>query len=61
MDEEAAAEDIDISDFAGWGDPERIAGNVGTAYREFDPSLPPLTPPEQLVRMATWYARHRKR
>jgi glyoxylase-like metal-dependent hydrolase (beta-lactamase superfamily II) len=58
MDEEAAAEDIDISDFADWGDPERIAGNVGTAYREFDPSLPPLTPPEQLVRMATWYARH---
>ena len=40
------------------GDPERIAANVGTAYREFDPGLPPLTPPEQLVRMAGWFARH---
>lgn len=58
MDAEAAADDIDISDFADWGDPERIAANVGAAYRSFDPSLPVLTPPEQLVRMATWRARH---
>jgi cyclase len=58
MDAEAAADDIDISDFAGWGDPERIAANVGAAYRAFDPSLPVLTPPEQLVRMAAWHARH---
>jgi glyoxylase-like metal-dependent hydrolase (beta-lactamase superfamily II) len=58
MDEQAAADDIDISDFGDWGDPERIAANVGTAYREFDPSLPPLTPPEQLVRMGQWRARH---
>ncbi|MDX6665561.1 MAG: cyclase, partial [Solirubrobacteraceae bacterium] len=58
MDAEAAADDIDISDFAGWGDPERIAANVGAAYRAFDPSLPVLTPPEQLVRMAAWRARH---
>lgn len=58
MDAEAAADDIDISAFADWGDPERIAANVGAAYRSFDPSLPVLTPPEQLVRMATWRARH---
>ena len=58
MSEEDAADDIDISDFADWREAERIAANVGMAYREFDPSLPPLTPPEQLVRMANWYARH---
>src|SRR4051794_8130510 len=58
MSEEEAIDDIDVSDFADWGDPERIAANVGTAYREFDTSLPPLLPPEQLVRMADWFARH---
>ena len=41
MDDEAAADDIDISDFRDWGDPERIAVNVATIYREFDPSLLP--------------------
>ena len=49
---EAAADDIDISDFRDWGDPERVAANVATLYREFDPSLPPLTPPEMFMRMA---------
>jgi len=58
MDETAAADDIDISDFRDWGDPERIATNVATIYRELDPSLPPLTPPELFVRMAQWSARH---
>jgi glyoxylase-like metal-dependent hydrolase (beta-lactamase superfamily II) len=58
MDDEAAADDIDITDFRDWGDPERIAANVATLYREFDPSLPPLTPPEMFVRMAKWSARH---
>ncbi|MGO9496605.1 MAG: MBL fold metallo-hydrolase [Solirubrobacteraceae bacterium] len=58
MDDEAAADDIDISDFRDWGDPERIAANVATLYRELDPSLPPLTPPEMFVRMAKWSARH---
>ncbi|MCW2991193.1 MAG: beta-lactamase domain protein [Solirubrobacterales bacterium] len=58
MDAEAAADDIDLADFSDWGDPERIAANVGAAYRIFDPSLPVLTPPEQLVRMAGWRARH---
>lgn len=58
MDEEAAADDIDISAFRDWGDPERIAVNVATLYRELDPSVPPITPPEMFVRMARWSARH---
>ena len=40
MDETAAADDIDLTDFRDWGDPERIAVNVATIYRELDPSLP---------------------
>jgi cyclase len=58
MDEEAAADDIDLADFRDWGDPERIAANVANLYREFDPSLPPLSPPELFVKMARWSARH---
>jgi glyoxylase-like metal-dependent hydrolase (beta-lactamase superfamily II) len=58
MDAEAAADDIDIADFAGLGDPERIAANVHSIYREFDPSLPASTVPEQFVRMARWASRH---
>ena len=58
MDAEQAADDIDLRDFAGWGDPERVAVNVATAYRELDPSLPELARPELFVRMARWAARH---
>lgn len=58
MDEDAAADDIDLTDFSDWGDPERIAVNVGTIYRELNPSLPVLTRPELFVRMAQWSARH---
>jgi cyclase len=58
MDAAAAADDIDISEFAGWNDPERIAANVAAAYREFDPSLPAPAAPELLLRMAAWLARH---
>jgi cyclase len=61
MDDEAAADDIDITDFRGWGDPERIAANVANIFRELDPSLPPLSPPELFVRMAQWSARHENR
>jgi glyoxylase-like metal-dependent hydrolase (beta-lactamase superfamily II) len=59
MDAEAAADDIDLADFAGLGDPERIVANVHSLYREFDPSLPAATVPEQFVRMARWASRHR--
>ena len=58
MDAEAAADDIDLSDFAGWGDPERIAVNVETVYRELDPGRAPATPPELFARMAGWARRH---
>jgi cyclase len=30
-----AARDISLTDFESWGDPERIAVNVDTLYREF--------------------------
>jgi glyoxylase-like metal-dependent hydrolase (beta-lactamase superfamily II) len=58
MDEEAAADDIDLADFRDWGDPERIAANVANLYRDFDPKLPPLSPPQLFVKMARWSARH---
>jgi cyclase len=58
MDPEQAADDIDLSDFAGWGDPERIAVNVEAAYRELDPSRPEPAKPELFVRMARWASRH---
>jgi len=54
----AASDDIDISDFRDWGDPERIAVNVETLYREFDPSLPAVPAPQLFVRMARWSSRH---
>jgi cyclase len=58
LDASAAADDIDISEFSGWGDPERLAANVIVAYREFDPSLSAPTGPELLFAMAGWRARH---
>jgi glyoxylase-like metal-dependent hydrolase (beta-lactamase superfamily II) len=58
MDDQAAALDIDIADFRDWGDPERIAVNVATVYRELDPSLPPVSTAELFARMAQWGARH---
>jgi glyoxylase-like metal-dependent hydrolase (beta-lactamase superfamily II) len=61
MDAEAAADDIDLSAFAGWGEPERIAVNVEAIYRELDPARPAATPPELFVHMARWAARHRAR
>jgi glyoxylase-like metal-dependent hydrolase (beta-lactamase superfamily II) len=35
-----AARDIALGDFAAWGDAERIAVNVRTLYRQWDPTLP---------------------
>jgi cyclase len=58
MEAEQAADDIDLSAFAGWNDPERIAVNVETLYRELDPSRAVPSPPELFVRMARWAARH---
>ena len=58
MDAEQAADDIDLSDFAGWGDPERIAVNVETVYRELDPPRAAPTRPELFAHMARWASRH---
>lgn len=58
LDEQAAADDIDLSDFRDWGDAERIVVNVSTIYRELDPTLPPPSPPELFVRMARWRSHH---
>ena len=58
MDAEQAADDIDLSAFAGWNDPERIAVNVETIYGELDPARPAPSPPELFMRMARWAARH---
>jgi cyclase len=61
LDAEAAADDIDVSEFRDWGDPERIAINVATVYRELDPGLAPVAPPELFARMERWSSRHRVR
>jgi glyoxylase-like metal-dependent hydrolase (beta-lactamase superfamily II) len=58
MDVEAAADDIDITDFADWGDPERIVANVEAAYRSFEPDRRVPTPAEHILRMAGWRSRH---
>jgi cyclase len=58
MDPVAAADDIDISDFADWEDPERVTANVVAAYRELDPSIPRSTPPQLFEQMARWSAAH---
>ncbi len=58
LDLAAAVADIDVSEFADWGDPERIAANVYAAYRELDPDLPQRSIPELFVAMAAWRATH---
>jgi glyoxylase-like metal-dependent hydrolase (beta-lactamase superfamily II) len=58
MDAEAAADDIPLGEFSDWSDRERIAVNVESAYREFDPSRPVATVPELFMRMARWSDRH---
>lgn len=53
-----AADDIDLSDFADWGERERIVPNVLAAYRAFDPSRRVQTRDELITAMADWVARH---
>jgi cyclase len=53
-----AADDIDVTEFADWGDPERLAANVVAAYREFDPTRPAASPVELFIEMARWRAAH---
>lgn len=53
-----AIDDIDISEFADWGDPERVAVNVVSAYRELDPARPEASRVELFAEMARWRAAH---
>jgi len=53
-----AADDIDLSDFADWGETERIVANVIAAYRAFDPSRAPKSRIELIVAMADWRRKH---
>jgi glyoxylase-like metal-dependent hydrolase (beta-lactamase superfamily II) len=53
-----ASDDIDITDFADWGDAERIAVNVETLYCEFDPAREKPSAAELFARMAEWRMRH---
>jgi cyclase len=59
MDETQAADDIDLSDFADWGETERIVANVMAAYRAFDPSRSPRTRVQLITAMADWRKRQR--
>jgi glyoxylase-like metal-dependent hydrolase (beta-lactamase superfamily II) len=47
-----AARDISLSDYASWGDPERIAVNVATLYREFGDTGPEPT----VIELFGWMA-----
>ena len=55
-----AARDISLSDYASWGDAERIAVNVASLYREFGDPAPPPGPLELFGLMAE-LARDRRR
>jgi cyclase len=52
-----AAMDIDLGEFAEWGDPERICINVDSVYRELDPAHEAAAAPELFTRMARYRAR----
>ncbi|MEE2678511.1 MAG: MBL fold metallo-hydrolase [Myxococcota bacterium] len=52
-----AARDISLGDYSAWGDAERIAVNVHTLYREFDPA----TEPDNLVELFGLMAELRSR
>jgi cyclase len=52
-----AALDIDLGEFADWGDPERIVVNVDSIYREIDPEHEAAAAPELFTRMQKYRAR----
>ncbi len=49
-----AAIDIDLGEFADWGDPERIVVNVESIYAELDPARERAAPPVLLGRMGAY-------
>lgn len=60
MDSIEAAFDIDLGEFAGWGDAERIVVTVDTVYRDLDPARP-RSEPMDLFRQMGIYHRDRAR
>ena len=52
LDEREAAFDIELGEYAEWGDSERLAINVVSAYREFDQNRPEPGRGELFARMA---------
>jgi glyoxylase-like metal-dependent hydrolase (beta-lactamase superfamily II) len=60
MTAEQAADDIELGQFADWSDPERIAVNVETIYRELDSTRPQLPTGQLFERMARWSRRHKR-
>ena len=60
LDALAAADEIDLEQFAGWTAPERIVQNVAECYREFDPSRPLVPTLEIFQGMARWTKRHQR-
>jgi glyoxylase-like metal-dependent hydrolase (beta-lactamase superfamily II) len=47
-----ATRDIPLGPYAAWGEPERIAINVDTLYRQYDPSRPPRVMGDMWAMMA---------
>lgn len=54
LDARAAAQDIDLGAFAAWHAPERVAINVDSLYREFDPDRPVKNRYELMREMARY-------
>lgn len=52
-----AALDIELGEFADWGDPERIVVNVDSIYREIDTEHEAVAAPEFFTRMQKYRAR----
>jgi glyoxylase-like metal-dependent hydrolase (beta-lactamase superfamily II) len=53
-----AADTIDLGEYAGWLDAERVVINVYTRYRELDSSTPQLPAMGLLAMQAEWLAKH---
>ncbi len=59
LDDREAAFEIDLGPYAEWGDSERLAINVMSAYREFDPTRPEPNRGDVFTRMAQLAGRDR--
>jgi len=51
-----AADRVDLGEFSGWLDPERVVANIYVSYQEIEPSSPRLSVIELFTRQAEWLA-----